>query len=304
MPFQRKAYPTPLTIPPLTHHTHTLILLHGRGSNAERFGLELLQSTSLPAQLPSVRFIFPTASKRKATVLKKMPINQWFDNYSLEDPNERPDLQVTGLCETAAYLRALIEKEAEILGPRGYNRIILGGLSQGCAASVITLIGGGLGPEGNEELGGFIGMSGWLPFEKQLRDLTQPAGDDEDDASPFGQDTCDEGEEGHQAFHALNHIRDILDLPELAPEELSPGQPPGYLAIPAFIGHGFLDPKVSVRLGEGLATFMSKALQMDVTWKPYEELGHWYSVPDEIDDIVQFLSKNVGVPVNKDLPKA
>lgn len=35
---------------------------------------------------------------------------------------------------------------------------------------------------------------------------------------------------------------------------------------------------------------------MDVTWKAYEEFGHWYKVPDVIDDAVRFLKK-VGFPV-------
>lgn len=88
-----QAYPVPLTIPPLGEkHTHTLILLHGRGSNAERFGLEFLSSANLQPRLPTVKFVFPTARKRRSTVLKRIPINQWFDNYSLDDPGQRTDL--------------------------------------------------------------------------------------------------------------------------------------------------------------------------------------------------------------------
>lgn len=37
---------------------------------------------------------------------------------------------------------------------------------------------------------------------------------------------------------------------------------------------------------------------MDVTWKVYEGFGHWYKMPDEIDDIVRFLQEKVGVPVS------
>ena len=34
---------------------------------------------------------------------------------------------------------------------------------------------------------------------------------------------------------------------------------------------------------------------MDVTWKTYDGFGHWYKVPDQIDDMVDFLQKKVGV---------
>ena len=36
-----------------------------------------------------------------------MPINQWFDNYSLKDPGDRTDLQVEGFCESAEFIRDL-----------------------------------------------------------------------------------------------------------------------------------------------------------------------------------------------------
>ena len=168
----RKPYPTPLIVPPSSNkHTHTIISLHGRGSNAERYGHELLQSANLSARLPTVKFVFPTASKRRSTVLKKIPINQWFDNYSLDDPGERTELQVEGLCETAEFVRGLIDQEAEILGEGGYQKIALWGLSQGCAAGIFTLLGGWSDTNGGKNVGAFVGLSGWLPFEQNLSDI-------------------------------------------------------------------------------------------------------------------------------------
>jgi predicted esterase len=92
-----KGYPEPLIIPPSTAHTHSVILLHGRGSNATRFGLEFLKSKtssgkSFQELFPSVKFIFPTAKRRRATVLKRVRIHQWFDNYPPDDPTKRPEL--------------------------------------------------------------------------------------------------------------------------------------------------------------------------------------------------------------------
>lgn len=368
-------YPSPLIIPPLspTQHTHTLILLHGRGSNATRFGPELLHSSSLPARLPTVRFVFPTASKRRCTARRRIPINQWFDNASLEQLDLRPDLQIEGLCETARMLRELVEQEVEVLGlpgQKGYRRIVLGGLSQGCAAGVFAMLGGAFGEDEGEVLGGFVGMSGRLPFERQLRDIgrsfdevgvgcaegdtiengdmllsvdanlgslnldehgfseeeeTGHSGDvseDSDDDSrsedavdanteqhALEVDYLDPFEEAYDGEHdtpetqMLNYIRDVLDLPFLSLQTTDNGRsktqevPAAHLRIPVFLGHGTADPKVPCYYGEGMADFLKNTFHMDVKWKAYEDFGHWYKIPDEIDDIVCFLRAEVGIPV-------
>jgi predicted esterase len=351
-----KVYPAPLIIPPLSgSHTHTIISLHGRGSNAERYGYELLESANLQARLPTVKFIFPTARKRRSTILKRIPINQWFDNYSLEDPGEKTELQIEGLCETAEFIRGLIAQEAQILGEGGYRMIILWGLSQGCAAGVFTLLGGWNDSSVEKALGAFIGMSGWLPFEQQLRDilrchdnpasiqdeqhdtqsddsdtedeesseqeadseenleasgdaysdtesnddLFQPNSSSHDDFDPF---EGDEEEVAPPIIQAVNHIRDILDLPIIsAEEELSQDGSSikgfHHLQIPIFLGHGSEDPKVSIKLGEKMTHVLSTGMGIDATWKAYEGLGHWYRVEDEIQDILKFLQSRVGLPV-------
>ncbi|PYH92261.1 hypothetical protein BO71DRAFT_485568 [Aspergillus ellipticus CBS 707.79] len=76
--------------------TRTLILLHGA------------ESTAIAQRLPTVRLVFPTARKRRSTVLHRIPIHQWFDNYSLDDPNTRAELQLDGLEESSRILRGCI----------------------------------------------------------------------------------------------------------------------------------------------------------------------------------------------------
>lgn len=337
-----------------------------------------------------MKFVFPTASKRRSTILKKIPINQWFDNYSLNDPNQRTDLQIDGLRETAAFLRELITREAHDLdseGETGYQKIVLGGLSQGCAAGVFALLGGGLGKSGNEKIGAFFGMSGWLPFEGSLGEMfgspvrnkedeldaldghlqsldmsesdgsgsDDEVGEDDDDDDDSGSDNDnDESDEEHSdgdqnvnsassdldgnpfasnlggdeisfdmfqsqplsdpdtnIMDAINFIRDILDLPPfptpasdnndaaLENEDSLQAATANYAALqtPVFLGHGSADPKVSVRLGEKMTRLLADRLEMDVTWKAYEGFGHWYKVPDEIDDVIAFLQRKVGLAV-------
>lgn len=285
-----KSYPAPLVIAPLKsdEHTHTIILLHGRGSNGERFGQVFLESTDIARCLPTVKFVFPTAKKSRSTVLKRIPINQWYDNYSLEDPNTRTELQIDGLEESTCFLRGLIDEEARLLNDE-YRRVIIGGLSQGCATSVFCLLGGFPEDDKIRQLGGFIGMSGWLPFERDISRLLE-SGEDESETEddPFSRDDED-GEDIPGNIQAINHVRDVLNLPALQNSSLS------YLNTPVFLGHGSADPKVSVELGRRMASILSDEFGMDVTWKAYKEFGHWYKVPDEIDDIVCFIKEKIGV---------
>ncbi|KAK1147707.1 hypothetical protein N8T08_001052 [Aspergillus melleus] len=322
-----KPYPTPLVIPPLRNdeHTHTIILLHGRGSNSERFGSVFLETTEIAQRLPTAKFIFPTAKKRRSTVLKRIPIHQWFDNYSLDDPNTRTELQVDGLEETSRFLRTLIDDEARLLSEsgdpvagNGYNRVVIGGLSQGCAASVFCLLGGFAGPDDGQDkrLGGFVGMSGWLPFEREISGLLELSGENadeetggDDDDDPFFHDEDeDEDEDVPASVQALNLVRDVLDLSPLQHEAQigfegvvrnegseSRSTPKPQLQTPVFLGHGSADPKVSASLGQRMASVLATGFGMDVTWKAYGDFGHWYKVPDEID-VVNFLKEKVGVP--------
>lgn len=368
----------PLIFPPLNpqHHTHTLIILHGRGSNAKRFGPTLLETSHLQERLPTAKFIFPTALSRRSTILKKVRIHQWLDNFSLEDPNLRPDLQYDGLEESARYLRELVRVEVGLLDG-DLSKVVIGGLSQGCAASLFAVLGGGFGSNGHEErLGGWFGMSGWLPMQKDLEEIlisdrrdqiseereasersdSEGSEDESDSHDDGGEDDTypevsfsDEEENGsdddpfsaaivehdfndvgfsddedtdlkgseaittttsdeHAHYEqnpitkAVNHIRDILDLPPLessATDLLASTTEipkPSHLQIPFFLGHGTADPKVSVQLCHVAARTLQAGFQNDnVTVRTYEDFGHWYKVPDEIDDLLLWLEKEVGV---------
>ena len=121
-------------------HTHTIILLHGRDSEAGEFALELFEceatgleaDRTLTALFPTIRWVFPQAtalrSERFAT-----DMSQWFDIWALEDLQERSELQVSGLWSSVDLVIKTI-KDEELLVPR--DRIFLGGISQGFAMHV------------------------------------------------------------------------------------------------------------------------------------------------------------------------
>ncbi|OAX77872.1 hypothetical protein ACJ72_07825 [Emergomyces africanus] len=151
------------------------------------------------------------------------------------------------------------------------------GLSQGCTAAVFASFAGGLGQDYSNEttgcfdrklVGRFVELSGWLPFNKQLEDIFQSSFSsadvlDRDAVNPSAQSATPDSDDIESAeLQAINHIRDIIiDLPLLP--AFATADSPGAV----FLGHGSADERVSENLGQSLADFLQKELDMDVTWK-------------------------------------
>lgn len=284
-PTQARGSPAPFVVEPTAPHTRTFILLHGLGSNGEKFGKELLDTgktssgLTLPQLFPGAKFIFPTAKRRRSTAFGRSMLNMWFDPIHYQDPPLPKELQVPGLADSATDLLELIQREAETnqLGP---ENIVLGGLSQGCAMSLSLLLCL------DHPIGGFIGMSGYLPFREDIDEAMEDPPDDED--NPF---SCDEA--GHDKLDPVTRAsvfeRDLLELPPVEnPEAKKTAQ-----ATPIFLGHGAVDEKVPCFRGEAMSRTV-QAAGYKTRWKRYEGLWHWYKIPDEIDDIVEFLRGDVG----------
>lgn len=287
----RKAptYPPPLIITPLSTHTSTLILLHGRGSSGPNFGAELLKASTSqiydcqtsPSLFPNTKFIFPTAKKRRARAFNQAVINQWFDIWEIgdEDTEEREQVQVEGLRETGEFIRGLVEEEGRLVGS---ENVVLGGLTQGCAAALHLLLGlESQGKEGKQLLGGFVGMSGWLPFRGRLETILDSEADGEDD--PFAGDDVEDEDVEIQPTHFVGDVMDLSPNFSSLPS----------LCTPVFMGHGKADEKVDMELGENAARILRR-MGLDLIWREYD-VGHWYMVPDEIDDVVTFLRESVGI---------
>lgn len=309
-------YPDPLIFEPLQlPHRQTFILLHGRGSWAEKFGPELVRTPiqsprydggktlgagskdtpetqkpimTLQAAFPHARFVFPTAARRRATIYKRSYTHQWFDNWKLDPPaTEREELQIEGLRETTKYLHQLLRAETAIV-PGGAKSVGFGGLSQGCAASLVAL----LLWEG-EDLGAVVGMCGWLPFAGRLMAEIRGEEDEQHDNEalgfdPFSLDGTSHGATGTPAQKAVTWLREQLDLPALQ----LPSKPLSIQRTSIFLGHGGQDEKVSIMLGRRASECLSE-LGMSVCWEEYDGLGHWYS-SDMLSDLVHFLQDAFG----------
>ena len=123
-------------------------------------------------------------------------------------------------------------------------------------------------------------MSGYLPFREDIEEAAKEQSLDEDD--PFADDDVQISRE--PSVKATIFERDLVDLPPL--EHANEGSTAQ--STPVFLGHGSADEKVPYSLGQGMAETMRTA-GYKVHWKCYENQGHWYKIPDEIDDIVGFL---------------
>ncbi|KAF2276158.1 alpha/beta-hydrolase [Westerdykella ornata] len=301
-------YSPPLTLPPPQTHKTTLIILHGRRSTAQKFAEPLLTHPVSPVStvtsstsselsdsskafrdyFPHTKFVFPTAPLRRAVVFKRSLTHQWFDNWSLTQPELKQHLQIPGLRETSAYLHDLLRKEIEVVGAKN---VVLMGLSQGCAASLIaTLLWDG------EAFGAAVGMCGYLPFRKGMAEAAEDARDGAED--PFEGSGDDEREDmlerdgedaegGETNFErAVEWLREELQASSEGGDDAN--KPLSMQSIPVFMGHGTEDEKVPCETGRLAAEFLS-GIGVNVQWNEYEELGHWYS-ENMLRDVVTFLS--------------
>lgn len=265
---------------PQSIHTHTAIVLHGRGSDGPEFAEEFFSShlsdnKSLAQKLPGWRWVFPSSPELWSTTFQEtMPA--WFEAYSLTDITARQDLQTSGIKDSVTHIQSLLDQEIDNLGGNARN-LLLGGISQGAAIGMWTLLCGGSA----HGIGAFFASSTWLPFATNLERLFSLSGNlkdgimeptkDEDEFDVFvRQMVVDNNGAGHSQ-------RESLALTKI------------------FLGHGVDDAYVDVSLGQQALHVLSRA-GFDVGWKDYrgaEEEGHWFKVPDQMDDIYQFIIDNM-----------
>ncbi|KAK4157531.1 Alpha/Beta hydrolase protein [Chaetomidium leptoderma] len=302
-------FPPTTTINPLSPpHKNTIILLHGRGFSAETFGPALVSTTfpsisssltTLQTAHPHTKFLLPLAPRHRATIYKRSIIHQWFDSWHLNQnsPTDTEEWRVVpALRDTIAYVHGLVRQEAALVG--GVGNVMLGGMSQGCAASLMAL----LLWEG-EALGGYLGMFGWLVFEREAkRVLLLVAGgggekeeEEEQEFDPFERDenersSGDEEEEEAVGVEA-RVVRLLREQLELEGAGAVTSRPKSF-DTPVFLGHGTDDDKVPFARGREAAECL-KAAGLDVQWQAYPGLAHWYSA-DMLKDMSCFMTDRAG----------
>lgn len=133
----------------------------------------------------------------------------------------------------------------------------------------------------------FHGRHNLLPLDDLLGD--EEPGEDK----PFG--SADAEKVAGPVVKALNHVRDLLSITDAKP----PSRRDSAIETPVFFGHGDADEKIRPSLG-GEAYQTMKAVGFQADWKSYEDQAHWYKVPGEVDDIVEFVRTRVGWPLRNE----
>ncbi|KAI9161218.1 hypothetical protein LWI28_015525 [Acer negundo] len=145
---------------PKGKHQATIVWLHGLGDNGSSWS-QLLES--LP--LPNIKWICPTAPTRPVALLGGFPCTAWFDVGELSE--DGPD-DWEGLDASAAHIANLLSTEPADV------EVGIGGFSMGAAISVYSATCCALGRYGNGNpysinLRAVVGLSGWLPGSRNLR---------------------------------------------------------------------------------------------------------------------------------------
>ncbi|KAK6333682.1 hypothetical protein TWF730_003866 [Orbilia blumenaviensis] len=259
-------------------HQSTVIFLHGRGDTGSNVAPFLLYTPinsehseasrrnseiTFRHLLPHTKFVFPTALKRRIGKLPQGGFNQWFDMDSLIITDYYDDGQIEGVKESTDYIHQLIQAEVDSGIPP--EQIVLMGISQGCATGAAAMM------RYPGKLGGFVGMSGWLPFITESENILRDGGDSKT---------------------LLQHFENKLGNNREVTEE-SAGQT---LKTPIFIGHGTADTKIVPRCGERLRHVLKGAGFEEVVWATYM-VGHWWC-DEELIHIAVWL-KLKGFSVNK-----
>ena len=266
-------------------HTHTMIVLHGRGDSGQRFGaffsLSTINDESLDDILAHTKFIFPSAKLRKSQSASRkyaVKMNQWFDIESLVDTDRGEAIQIEGLRDSSLHIGELIEEELKVIPA---ENIVLVGLSQGCATALFTLLTYKIpNPEKRDpppRLGAVVGMSGWLPFRKRTMELLSAIQRDLDGSGSFeDSSTASNSTNAQNSFAPAISTKVISTICSLCslPFDSTPGpfSASSHPQTPIFMGHGTSDEKVSVELGEKARDTL-RALGFEVEWYPYEGFG-------------------------------
>ncbi|KAL8783249.1 MAG: hypothetical protein Q9213_004761 [Squamulea squamosa] len=264
----QSSFPDTHIIQPTQPHTHTIIALHGRGSNGPEFAEELFEdktpnNQTLAEALPSCKWIFPTSHTRRSTVFQE-DMTEWFDLCSTTDPSKEADLQVEGLRDSIQYVLGLIGEEINATQP---DKIILLGMSQGCATAVHALLAG------NHRLGGFIGLCGWMPFCKQIEEHIVLGRERQ------AQELCLE-----------SFYEKTLGLQGMGKYDTE-----GNARTPVLLAHCADDDVIDVALGRKLDDMLRCRLGMGVTSIVSATGGHWVDGPQGLKDIVDWMVRSVGV---------
>lgn len=145
---------------PKGKHQATIVWLHGLGDKGASWS-QILET--LP--LPNIKWICPTAPTRAVALFGGFPCTAWFDVQDISE--DGPD-DLEGLDATAAHVANLLSAEPTDV------QLGVGGFSMGAATALYSATCHVFKQYGNGSpypvnLSAVVGLSGWLPCSRTLR---------------------------------------------------------------------------------------------------------------------------------------
>ncbi|KAK2999839.1 hypothetical protein RJ639_023775, partial [Escallonia herrerae] len=149
---------------PKAKHQATIVWLHGLGDKGSSWS-QILEA--LP--LPNIKWICPTAPTRPVALFGGFPCTAWFDVGDISE--DAPD-DLEGLDAAAAHVANLLSNEPADI------KIGVGGFSMGASTALYSATCCVLGKYGNGNpypinLSAIVGLSGWLPCSRTLRNRVE-----------------------------------------------------------------------------------------------------------------------------------
>lgn len=204
---------------------------------------------------------------------------QWFSISSLLEPEKVQLRQKYGVSQSINYLHGIIEQETQKLNGKS-SRIILGGISQGCAVAVHALL------SGTKRLNSFVGFCSWLPFKGVLDEFLGHSGP----PAPFELRL-------RALYQSILNIESPLFAPNRTQDVTLVEADVLPTATPCFLSHNTDDDVVNVKLGRALRDSL-RTFGMVVKWDEHEHgdpaMKHWIKEPEGIDHLVAFLEARMG----------
>ncbi|KAF7893934.1 hypothetical protein EAF00_007448 [Botryotinia globosa] len=271
-PVPMEIRPAPFIVESPNLNQNNLVLLHGTSSWGVPFAQELMALVHFDALLPCTKITFPSGILRKTTVFGGNLTNAWFDIADFSDRTIGEEQQKEGLRDSVEYLGKLIQ---DVVDNESHEdrKVLIGGLSQGCAMSVILLLSGELDRlEVLQKIGGFVGFSGWLPFAKQIAQVAAAGNDWR-----------------QRRILVQSWLRRELSLPSFQSRDDMKISTGGDMSI--LLAHGTNDTKVKLEWGEDMRRVL-ESVGYSVEWKLYEGLGH-VIIPEELTYMASFIRKEL-----------
>ncbi|KAL7166149.1 hypothetical protein ACSBR2_036932 [Camellia fascicularis] len=153
---------------PKGKHQATIVWLHGLGDKGSSWS-QLLET--LP--LPNIKWICPTAPTRPVAIFGGFPCTAWFDVGDISE--DSPD-DLEGLDASAVHVANLLSTEPPDI------KLGVGGFSMGAATALYSATCHVFRQYGNGSpypvhLSAIVGLSGWLPCSRTLKNRLEGSND-------------------------------------------------------------------------------------------------------------------------------